>query len=177
MSAHLGRACYAHLSAHKGTLPNLDIMSHLYEIVELRIAADDSRTHHGTIDSGISTNLHIVFDDNIAYLREFLVHTLGIRFKSKTIATNDYARVQNTIFSNHAIIVDLHPRIEDGVIANLDIITYIGMWIDLYPFTQLDILTNIRKGTNIRILGHNNTFADETWLLDALFSRIHGFGH
>ena len=150
-------------------------MCHLHKVINLSIAANNGRAHHGAIDGRVGTNLHVILNDDIANLREFLVHTFCVRFKAKSIATYDYTCVQDTVLPHNTIVIDFHARIKDSIIANTHIITYIRMRINLHTFTQLDILTDIRKGTNIGIFGYGNTLTYETRLLNTLFSRVHSF--
>ena len=106
-----------------------------------------------------------------------MVYALGIWFEAKTIATHNYTRVQDTILTYHTVVIHLHARVEDGVVTNLDVVADIGMRVDLYTFSELDILADIGKSSDVCILGDSHAFANEGWLLHALFSRVHGFRH
>ena len=85
--------------------------------------------------------------------------------------------MQDTILANNAVVIHLHARIKDGIVANLDIVTYIGVWVDLYAFAKLDILADVGKSSDICVIGDNHTFAHEGWLLYALLGRVHGLCH
>ncbi len=68
--AHGNAASNAHLS-HSGAefLPNGHVVGNVYQIVDLRSAADDGVTEGTTIHGAVGSDFHIIFYDAAAHLR------------------------------------------------------------------------------------------------------------
>ena len=177
MFAHFRTAGYTDLSAKEGGLAHFHIMRYHHQVVYLGITVHDSRTHHCTVDSRVSAYLHIVLNNDVAYLRDLLVHALCVGFKTETVCTDDCTGMQDTVGSNAAVVIDLHTRIEDCVVADNDVVAYIRMWVNLYSFSQAHVAANVGERTDIRVLGHRYSFGNERGLLDTLLGWVHGFGN
>ena len=87
---HFRAAGNTDLRAEERRFAHLHIMRDLNEIIYLHILANDGASHHRAVDGRVSANLHVVFDDDIAYLRDLLIHALCVRFKTKAVRTDDY---------------------------------------------------------------------------------------
>ena len=136
MCADLGTAGYTNLCAEERGRADLDVMPDLDKIVQFGVGANDGRTHHSTVDSGVGSNLHIVFYDDISYLRDLPVDTLCVGFETEAIRADYCAGMEDTVRSNEAVIIDFDAGIEDGIVADRHIIADIDMRIDLHAFPR-----------------------------------------
>ena len=177
VAAYFCTTGYPHLGTKNGTLPYLHIVSYLTEVVNLGILAHTRFAHHGTVNSGIGTNLHIIFNNHIAYLWYFLVHTLCIRFKTESVSPDYGTCMENTILPDNAVIIDFCTGIQHGIIAYPNIIPHITLRIDLHTFPDLCAFSDVSTGTDVNIIRQLNTFADECALLNTFLDRVHGFGN
>ena len=175
MLADLRTAGYTYLCAEEGRFAYLDIMRHLNEVVYLRILAHDGRTHHGAVDGGVGTYLHVVLDDDVADLGDLLVDALCVRLEAETVGTDHYTGMEDTSLADAAVGVNLHARIEDGTLADGDIIADIDVRVYLYPFAQTHVLTDISKSAYVGVCRNGNPFGDEGGLLDTFLGREHSF--
>ena len=150
-------------------------MRHLHEVIYLSVLLNDSRTHHGSIYRRVSTYLDIIFNDDITYLRQFLVNAVCIGFKAEAVSTDNDTCMQDTIFTNFAVIVHFDAGIEDGVITYLDVIAQVAVRIDLHTLTELHVFADISESTDIGILRNLHAFSNKTWLLNTLFGRVKCF--
>ena len=57
-------------SGDDGAAPDHDVVGDLYEVVYLGAGADPRFVESGAVDSGVCTDLHVVFDDDSAELGE-----------------------------------------------------------------------------------------------------------
>ena len=60
------------LSSHEHIFPDLDVMSDLAEIIDLRTGTDNGIAKGATINRGVGAYLDIVFDDHGTELRELV---------------------------------------------------------------------------------------------------------
>ena len=173
MFADLTTTGYSYLCTEERGLAHFHVMGYLDEVIHLGILANDSRTHHRSVHTGVCSKLYIVLDDHITDLRDLTVDTLCIGLKAKTIGSDYHAAMQDTLLADLAVRIDLHARIEDRTVAYGDIIADIDLRIDLHSCSQTHVLTDIRKSTDIRLFGHLDTFAHKTRLLHAFLGREH----
>ena len=113
--------------------------------------------------------------DEVTYLRDFLVHSLCVRFKTEAVRTHYYSGVQDAVGADDAMRVHFHTRVENRVLADHDVVTDIRVRVDLHTLTQLHVLADIGEGTDIRVLGNGYSFADAHRLLNTLFGRVQRF--
>ena len=174
--ANLGTACDAHLRTEESRFAHLYVMRNLHEVVNLRIPADDGRTHHRPVHRTVSADFNVIFDNHIAYLGNLAINAHFIGFKAESIGTDYHSCMQYATGSDNTVIIHLDPVVKDGVIADSDIIAYIHVRINLDTGSQTDITSYIGKGTDIGILRKSDTVADKNRLLNAFFARIHRLG-
>ena len=162
-----------YLGAEESGFTYLYVMRYLHEVVYLRVLADDGRTHHGAVDGGVGTYLHVVLDDDSPDLRDLLIDALCIGFEAETVCTDDYTGMEDTSFADKTVGVDLHARIKDGTLADGDIIADIDVRVYLYSLAQTHVLTDISKSAYVGVCRNGNPFGDEGGLLDTFLGREH----
>src|SRR4026208_731601 len=110
-------------------------MCNLDQIVELHPTPDNRGLQRTTIDAGVGSYLHIIFNNNFSDLRKFHVR-VPIFDEPKTISTYDRPsvdnhtaanfnvgidhdlRVKNTIFADAAVPAHIRTRLHDSSVAN-----------------------------------------------------------
>ena len=175
MFADLRTAGDTYLRAEERALAYLYVVCDLHQVIDLHVATDDGRTHHRAVYRCVRTYLHIIFNDHVTYLRDFLVHSLCVRFKTEAVRTHYYSGVQDAVGADDAMRVHFHTRVENRVLADHDVVTDIRVRVDLHTLTQLHVLADIGEGTDIRVLGNGYSFADAHRLLNTLFGRVQRF--
>ena len=175
MFADLRATGDTYLCTEEGRFANLHIVRYLHEVVYLCVFADDGTAHHGAVDSRVSAYLHVVLDNHIAYLRNFLVHALRVGFEAKTIRTDHHPGVQHAVGADDATRIYLHARVENGMVPDAHVIADIHVRVNLHTLAQLYILADVGKGAYVSVFGNGHSFGNERGLLDALLGRVHRF--
>ena len=173
MFADLTATGYSHLCTEESGLAHFHVMGNLDEVIHLGILANDSRTHHRSVHTGVGSKLYIVLDDDITDLRDLTVDTLRIGFKAETIGSDYHAAMQDTLLADLAVRIDLHARIEDRTVAYGDIIANIDLRIDLHSCAKMYVLADIRKSAHVRVFRNGHSFAHKTRLLHTFLGREH----
>ncbi len=98
--------------------PDPNVVGEHHQIVDLRALADDGVAQRGAIDRAVGADFDIVFDDDIADLRDFVMHAVagGV---AESIAADDDAGVQNHPLAQDAALVDHDVGIDDAVRSDL----------------------------------------------------------
>ena len=121
-----GRAGDTGLCRYGGMLLYLTIMGDLDKIVDLHSPPDDRGIEYSAIDTGISPHLHVILEDHLTGLRDF-VPALICGGKSKSICTQNGTRVQDTAITDDRAITDRHLLIDltvrpyEAVLADIDL--------------------------------------------------------
>src|SRR5690606_17464098 len=124
-----GRSCQPRLGGYDGVLSYLAVVTNLYQVVELYPLPDNCRTHGGAVYAGVGPDLHVIFQDNIAYLRNLHEIGIGDRRKAKSVSANHCPCMNYTIIPDHAITINLYSGMKHAVPADFDIFPdkYLGM--------------------------------------------------
>src|SRR5690606_19562901 len=117
-----GASAHPGLCGYHGIVANFHVVCNLYEIVELRPRPDQGRSHRGPVYRGISTYLHIVFNDHIPALRNFFEASVRLWRETETVAADHGAGVDADIPAHNTVVIDPHPRMDNGVVVDLHIV-------------------------------------------------------
>ncbi len=83
--------------------------------------------------------------------------------------------MEDTPLPYPTIMIDLHPRLQYGTVANLDIVAKIYLGENLHTPAQLHTPADIRERPDIRILGNLNPLRHIARLLHPLIFWLKGF--
>src|SRR5437763_15536898 len=90
----------------------------LYQIVDLHAAADASLPNASPINAGICLHLHVVANEDGRGLRNFVPAPLGGLRKSKSVAANDDAVLEEHIIADAAMFAHDRVRVGEEIICN-----------------------------------------------------------
>ena len=147
-------------------------MGNLNEVVELHALVDVCRTHSSTVNGGVGANFHVVVDNHVSYLCNFLISGSSGR-KSEAVGTNYSTCVNDAAVANAAAVIDFHAGIEDYVVADCHAITHINLGIYFHMLSDVGTLSDVGKGTEIDIVGERNPVTHKAWLLNTHFLGSH----
>jgi hypothetical protein len=113
------RACNARLAHNKDTLPYLNVVSHLHQIVDLCSLANSSRAELSAVHATRCANFDIVAD----FDRTQMWHAPGkaglrVRAKSEAFRPNDRAEMQNRSIAQCAARTQHRRSVHCCAIAN-----------------------------------------------------------
>ncbi len=120
--ADLGAAADPRLSGDHSIVADFYIMRDLDQVVQLGAFTDKGRPDRRPVDRYIGADLHPILDQYIPDLRDLLKAPIRLWGKAKTIAADHRTRMDRDVGADHAIVIDLHPRMEHGIVTDPDII-------------------------------------------------------
>ena len=123
-------------------------MGDLNQIVQFSSFSYNSRSHCGAVDRCVCSDLYLIFDDHVPDLCDFYVCTV-MRGKAETISSDYRTRMDNTIFPDHAVMIDLYPGIQDRIISDRYVITNVNLRINFNIFSNFYIFTYVSERTYI----------------------------
>ena len=100
-------------------------MGDLYEVVDLRAAADARLTERRPVHADVCAELDVVLDHHDSDLRHLVVPT-GHRCKPETVGTHDDTGVEDAPHPDAAPRLHHHVRMKDGVVPHLDVVAQHG---------------------------------------------------
>ena len=114
--ADFGASTDAGLGSNHRILTHFNIMGDLDEVIEfspgmIMVEPIVARS------IGICPNLHMVFNNHIAYLGYFFIGAVCLGRKAKSIAANDRSGMDGYIVANNAIVVNFYPGMYTHVIC------------------------------------------------------------
>lgn len=145
------------------------------QICKLGSCPNSGLAHGGPLDRAVATNFDIVFQNDDAMLRDFVMRTF-VSGVSKAIIADDGAGMQRDTIAEGAPVIDHAVREEDAVIAHG------GVRADPYAGIQLAALANACASLHYNEGVDHGSFADGSIgvhhgpLADALLAGIHGLG-
>jgi hypothetical protein len=136
MGTDSGTSGNTNTSSHGRVGTNVHVVTNLNQVVEFDAIANDGVFQCAAINAGIGTNFNIVTNPNGTELFNFFPLTL-VQSKSKTICTNDHARMNNATGTNATVFAQSDPRFKDAC------------------RTHLSSALNHTQGTDHRIFGNH----------------------
>src|SRR5687768_6074255 len=114
-------------------------MSDLDEVIEFYTFVNDRGIAKKgcTVNYRVGADSDIVLNNYIAQLRDCFVGPVILRCKTKTIATDHSAGMDNTIVADFGTGIQLDTGMDHAVIANHHIIADKNVWVYFYIVTDL----------------------------------------
>ncbi len=128
--------------------PHRHIVSDLNQIIELGPGSDHRIAKHGTIETRIGANFHLIPNHHTANLGNFAVGAIVKRIKAKPIRPNDSPTMNDHMSAKFNPRVEAHIGIKHAIIANDTVRPNIGARIDHHPVAQPAPRLNDRVGAN-----------------------------
>ena len=100
---------------------DIAVVSDMDHIVQLGSFSNPSATERAAIDSRVGAQLDVVFDDDRADLRKFVVTHVSAHI-SKTVSANDNSGMQNHAVTDHHAILNENIRMNYAVRADRHLI-------------------------------------------------------
>ena len=147
-------------------------MGHLHQIVNLCAVAYVSLAEGGAVNGNVGAYLYIVINANLAKLRNLLIFARGSGSEAETVGAYHRARVNDAAVAYAAARIDSHSCVDNGFFANLHIVPYVTLRINLCSFANLHPVGHIRKSADIGFLGQFKSFGHTARLLNA-FGLMH----
>ena len=117
-------------------------MGNLAEVVNLHALADDGGFHLGPVNGRSRSDFHVVPDDHIAQVLDFLPGTVRLRGVAEAIGTDDGIGMDDHVVTDDHARVDHHARINDTMLSDMGIVP------------DIDILKNLRKIPHRGMMAH-----------------------
>ena len=150
--AEMRRAAHAHLCRQSGVLPYLHIVRQMDEIIQFHAFVDMCRAHRGAVDGGVGPDFHVVVDDHIAHLRNLLVMAISLWREAETIGAEHCSRMEDAIFANDRVAIQLHARIQHRIVADDAAVADIHLGIELHVVTDFGVLAHEGELAKIQVL-------------------------
>ena len=99
--------------------PRRDAVGDLDEVVDLGAGADARLADGRPIDRRVRADLHVVFDDDAADLRDLLVGAVAAMREAEAVAADDGAVLQDDAVADTNTLADRDVGVDDAVVANL----------------------------------------------------------
>ena len=99
--------------------PHADAVRDLDQVVDLRAGADARLADGRTIDRRIRADLHVVFDDDAADLRNLFVGAVAATREAEAVAADHDAVLQHDAAADADALADRDLGVDDAVVADL----------------------------------------------------------
>ena len=135
-SAYLGATSESCLCRHNGVFTHFAVVSYLNEVVEFDTLVNNGTTHSRAVNTGVGTNLYVVLDDDVSYLR-YLVVVVSIRSETEAVSTYHSASMQGYTITYLTTMINSNVGVNGTALANLYIVanvserTYVGVLANL----------------------------------------------
>ncbi len=96
-------------ACHGGVLADTHIVRNLDQVIQLNTIADDGIAERAAINRRIGADFNLVADKHAPYLRD-LLPSFSISGKTKAVAADYRARLEQTFIAYHAAFADKHVR-------------------------------------------------------------------
>ena len=153
---------------------DLHVVADLHQVVELDPPADDGRIRLGAVDAGVGPDLHVVFDDHVAQLRNFVVSPLRVRSEAETVGPDDCAGMEDATAADAAAFVNFDPRVEDGAFADANSVADVNLGIELAAVADFRSGFDDREVAHVTILAQPDAFGYGGQAADPLFAGLRG---
>ena len=140
------------LSRYYSIIPNFNIMCYLQKIIKLNASANNCTANCSPVNCTIGAYFHMVFYNYISNLRNFFVSAIGLRCKTKSIASNYGTCMYNHIRSNNTFMINFHTRMYGRIFSNSYPVTQICTRVYFCTISYNYIFSQIGKCTNKNIV-------------------------
>src|SRR5262245_17821648 len=107
----------ARLCCDDRVLANLNVMCDLDQVIQLRATPYDRGLQRTTIDAGVRSNFHIIFNNDFPDLRKFHVG-FAVLDETKSVGTDDRTRMDDHAISDLDAGIDDDLRMKDRTFSN-----------------------------------------------------------
>src|SRR5690554_247905 len=173
----LGGSGNSTLSGDNRIFTNLSIVRDLYQIIQFHPFFNHGGPHSGTVYHGIRSDFHLIFYDDISDLADFYIRTIRLSGKAETIAADYRAGMNNDLVPDQTIVIYDGTRKQCRLATYFHAISYVNVWIDFTPFTDLCPITNVGKRTYINLFSDLRIRMNITVFLNSFFSQAHPIIH
>src|SRR5437660_5658981 len=150
-----GETC---LRRDHNVLADIDVVSHMHQVIDFCAAANAGEIERAAIDGGIRANLHVIFDDKPSDLRElFVVAGFRVSDIAEAVASKHGSSVNHNSVAKFGARIDGDVGIDATIASNLHLLADNGTCSDSGSFADL------------HIFGDNNPFLDHY-----IFSQFRG---
>src|ERR1044071_10226459 len=108
--ANFSAAAYTRLRGNDRAVTYLHIVRDLDQVIEFCPGSYDCRPDRCPVDSCISTDFNIVFDNNISNLRNFFETSVCLRCKTKTITPYHGTCMNGDPITDQTVLINLYAR-------------------------------------------------------------------
>ncbi len=152
-------------------------MTHLYEVVELDAVTYDRRLGLGAVDAGVGSDLHVVFDYDVAQLRNLGERAVGLGCEAETVGTDHCARVYDAVAAYATALVYLHAGVYPGALADLHAVADIALRVYLAFAADACARLDDGKLAHVTLFAHLGRSVDRREGRYALFTGTGGVVH
>ncbi len=153
-------------------LPDLYIVGDLDQVINFGSFPDAGRSDGTAVNTAVAANFHIILQDYIAQLRN-LLKTIFCRLETEAIGANYSVAVHDAVITNHTVVVDPDPAVQNTVFTDLHIFTDIHMGIHLRTIADFYLLGYTGERTHIYILTNGGSFMEHSTLLNSGTALLH----
>jgi len=118
VAADAAAAGDADLRREDGVLADADAVRDHHEVVDLRAAANARLSHGRPIDRRVRADLHVVFDDDTALLRDLVMRAGGVGDEAEAIAADHRAVLDDDASAEARAASQGHTRVEHAIVAD-----------------------------------------------------------
>ena len=104
---------------HECVLADLDVVSDMDEVVDLRASADDRVAEGAPVDCSERLDLDVILDHNAPDMRKLLQMPILVRLEPEAVAADHAARMNDHIAPDPDVVVDEALPVDDGARSDL----------------------------------------------------------
>ena len=105
-------------AANSTRLPTVDAVRDLHEVVDLGARPDPRLTDRRTIDGRIGADFDVVFDDDVAVLRDLEVRSVRLADEPEAVAADHRAVLHDHPMADPDALANRDVRVHDAVVAD-----------------------------------------------------------
>src|SRR5450755_5092546 len=122
-------------------------MRNMNEVIKFYALAQNSRTQCCPVDGTIRADLHIILDNYISDLRNFLV--VIFRIKSKSVAPDNSSGMNDTVLADNSFRINFDPCKNGCVLTDYRIVSNINLRIYFNIVSDDSVFTYKREFTHV----------------------------
>src|SRR5258706_14477770 len=151
-------AADAGLCSNDYAFANVAVVADVHQIIKLGPTSDSCLPQRGAIDTGVRSQLNVIFNDDGASLRKLVIAHF-VAYIAEAVRTHHHTRMQNDTITNRYVVIECHARVQHTVATDAHVIAdhYAGF--------------DARPGFYPRPFANRNMWADENRKVD-----VCGFG-
>src|SRR5919108_6452633 len=108
-----------HLCRKQHVSPHCNAVRNLNEVVDLRTGANPGLADGRPVNGRIRADLHVVFDRDVADLRNFVMRSVGSSCEAETVAADDGAVLDDYTMPDPNPLANRYARVDHAIITNV----------------------------------------------------------